>query len=212
MTPHGLCDDCKAGRTDEYLLAARLEGRCCWKGAIGHRDKDCLAALGLAPKPGRLTRDEYYLEMLSLVAGRSTCPRRAVGAVIVDKAGHVLSTGYNGVPSGVPHCVDVPCPGASDPKGDTRRCLAIHAEQNALLQCSRLDLAHTLYVSVICCFTCAKLVCNTPIKRIVAAEDYVETQGKDLLTLTGREVVVVTWNARPHAYKWVGHRLPEIEG
>jgi dCMP deaminase len=112
--------------------------------------------------------------MLDLVASRSTCARRAVGAIITDATGHVLSMGYNGVPRGMPHCVDVPCPGANRPSGiDLDLCEAIHAEQNALLQCHRLDLAHALYCSVMPCYTpCAKLIVNTSILRIVVKEEY----------------------------------------
>src|SRR5258708_3001642 len=104
----------------------------------------------------RLSRDDYFLEMLHLVANRSTCARRAVGTIITDDRGHILATGYNGVPRGFTHCTDSPCLGVNDPKGDTGRCMAIHAEINALLQCSRLDLAHALYVSASPCFACAK--------------------------------------------------------
>jgi dCMP deaminase len=117
--------------------------------------------------------DDYFLKMLDLVASRSTCARRAVAAIITDATGHVLSTGYNGVPAGMPHCTDVPCPGANRPSGiDLDLCEAIHAEQNALLQCYRLDLARVLYCSVVPCYPCAKLIVNTSILRIVVKEDY----------------------------------------
>lgn len=120
----------------------------------------------------RLTHDEYYLSLIPLVARRSTCARRAVGAIITDAKFRVLSTGYNGVPSGYPHCTEQPCPGTLDPPGDTRRCFAVHAEQNAIIQCSRLEDARHLFVSCKPCFTCAKMIANTPIKRVIALEDY----------------------------------------
>jgi len=122
----------------------------------------------------RLSHDEYFLSMLQLVASRSTCIRRAVGAIIVDEKHHVLSTGYNGVPSGFPHCIDKQCAGALDPPGVSFRCLAVHAEVNAVLQCPRIGLAHTLYVSCAPCFSCAKMICNTPLKRIVCLEPYAD--------------------------------------
>ena len=121
------------------------------------------------------SHDAYFTQLLALVASRSTCARRAVGAIIVSERQFVLATGYNGVPSGFLHCTDHPCPGALDPSGDTTRCEAVHAEQNALLQCHRLDLAHTLYTNVMPCFTCAKLIANTPIRRVVCAELYSDT-------------------------------------
>lgn len=133
----------------------------------------------------RLTHDEYYLKMLEIVAARSTCVRRAVGAILVDEKYKVLSTGYNGVPSGFDHCTDVPCLGAQDPPGDSRRCMAIHGEVNVVVQCTRLDLARTLYVSCTPCFTCAKMLCNTPVKRIVSPEEYGESDGLDTLRRAG---------------------------
>lgn len=133
----------------------------------------------------RLTHDQYFLEMLKLVAARSTCARRAVGAIIVDRRHHILSTGYNGVPRGFRHCIDeaddvsrVPaddvCQGKWDPKGDTRRCMAVHAEVNAVIQCTRLDLAWKMYVSASPCFTCAKMIANTGIKHVIALELYAD--------------------------------------
>lgn len=122
----------------------------------------------------RPSRDEYFVQMLDLVASRSTCARRAVGAIIIDEIGHILSTGYNGVPRGFQHCTETPCLGATDKPGDTSRCDATHAEMNALLQCFRLDLAHTIYVSCSPCFTCAKLIANTSIRRVVCCEMYAD--------------------------------------
>ena len=143
----------------------------------------------------RLTLDEYFLKMIVMVSSRSTCERRAVGAIITDSAGHVLAMGYNGVPSGTLHCIDHPCPGARDEIGDTRRCLAVHAEQNALLQCQRLDLAHTMYVSCVPCFTCAKMIANTSIKRVVVETTYPgDNEGKTMLEGKGVSVEVTNVN------------------
>jgi dCMP deaminase len=131
----------------------------------------------------RPTLNEVYLRMLDIFARRSTCTRRQVAAIITDAGGKVLSCGYNGVPKGFVHCNEGgPCLGRNDPKGDTRRCDAVHAEQNALLQCgSRLAEAHTLYCSCTPCFECAKLICNTNIKRVVVTEHYADTRGKEIL-------------------------------
>lgn len=121
--------------------------------------------------------DEYFLKMLELVASRSTCPRRSVGAIITDLKGVVLAMGYNGVPRGIPHCLETPCRGAQDSPGDSSRCYAVHAEQNALLQCSDLGRAYTIYVSCSPCFTCSKLIAQTGIRRVVAKELYVDKEG-----------------------------------
>ena len=152
----------------------------------------------------RQTHEEYFLDMLLKVESRATCPRRSVGAIITDQHHHILATGYNGPPKGFPHCEhtyalmavqvgpgvhDKHCRAAFDPPGDTTRCMAVHAEQNALLQCHRLDLAHTLYVSAVPCFVCARMICNTDIKVIVALEPY-HGQGEELLLAAGIKILV----------------------
>ncbi len=129
----------------------------------------------------RLTHDQYFLEMAELVARRSTCIRRAVGAIIVDREHRVLSTGYNGVPRNLDHCTERACPGAGDPKGDTSRCEAVHAEVNAVLQCNAIRYAHTIYVSCTPCFVCAKMIANTEIKRVVVMEPYADVKGAMIL-------------------------------
>jgi len=128
--------------------------------------------------------------MLKLVAARSTCIRRKVGAIIVDRDGHVLSTGYNGVPSNFDHCIDVPCAGAIDAPGNTSNCMAVHAEQNALLQCSNLSNAHAMYVSCVPCFVCAKMIANTKISYILTIEQYADSRGRDVLSEAGIGVFV----------------------
>lgn len=132
----------------------------------------------------RPSNDEYYLSMLDAIAARSTCPRRQVGAIIVTEDHRILSTGFNGVPRGFPHCTEEhkQCPGANDPKGDTRRCLAVHAELNAVLSCADLSRAHTLYVKCTPCKQCALMICNTPIKRIVCRERYADDSADILRT------------------------------
>jgi dCMP deaminase len=126
--------------------------------------------------------DDYYLNMLPLIASRATCPRRQVAAILVDDSGRLVSIGYNGSPSGMSHCIDTPCAGASDKSGDTTRCIAIHAEMNALSQArSSRRLPHTLYCSTTPCFECAKLLITEGVRRVVAASKYVDRRGVDLL-------------------------------
>jgi len=122
----------------------------------------------------RPSKDVYFLKMAQLVATRSTCARRSVGCVLVDSIGRVLATGYNGRPRGFQHCNEhSPCAGATLPSGtglDT--CEAIHAETNALLQCSNVDRVETCYVTCSPCVSCVKLLLNTSCRRIVFAERY----------------------------------------
>lgn len=121
----------------------------------------------------RPNQDTYFMSMVRLVASRSTCARREVGCVLINDRNHIIATGYNGVPSGFDHCTDNPCPGAKHESGKgLEDCLAIHAEQNALLQCHDVFKIKTAYVTTFPCMTCLKLLMNTSCERIVYLEDY----------------------------------------
>jgi len=121
----------------------------------------------------RPSRDVYFLKMAALVSSRATCQRRAVGCVLVDSHNHVLSTGYNGVPQGIAHCWDVPCAGVNAPSGKSlEKCMATHAEQNALLQCKNTNEIGTVYCTHEPCIHCAKLLMNTGASRVVFANPY----------------------------------------
>lgn len=158
----------------------------------------------------RLSRDEWALKLALLTAQRTTCCRRAVGCVLLNARGHVLSTGYNGVAAGLPHCNEITgqkflyldlntikdhnepvfghaCEGAKAPSGtNLDGCQAIHAEQNALLQCRDMYAIHTAYVTASPCMTCCKLLLNTSCQRIVYVEEYPHSAAKDLWTGAGR--------------------------
>ena len=114
----------------------------------------------------RPTLDQIMLGVAMVLAHRATCVKRQVGCVLVDSKGRILSTGYNGVASGLPHCTDTACPGAySNAGSDT--CQAIHAEINALLQCRDVQAIDTCYTTVLPCNSCMKTLMNTSCKRIV---------------------------------------------
>lgn len=131
----------------------------------------------------RAERDEYFLAMAALVSLRATCRRRRVGCVLVDVHRHVLATGYNGVARGRPHCLDEPCSGADLPSGmGLDQCQAIHAEQNAMLQCRDTQAIDTAYITVSPCVTCVKLLMNTGCKRIVFIENYTQLAARDIWT------------------------------
>ncbi|MFH1285189.1 MAG: cytidine/deoxycytidylate deaminase family protein [Candidatus Micrarchaeota archaeon] len=121
---------------------------------------------------GRPTFDEYFMRMCYLVAERSTCKRHKYGSVIV-RGKRLLATGYNGAPKGLPHCLEIGC--LRDELGiasGTRHeiCRAVHAEQNAILQCALHGISAdgaTLYINEIPCRICAKMIINAGIKRVV---------------------------------------------
>lgn len=121
----------------------------------------------------RPDHDQYFMAIAAVVATRSTCSRRSVGAVLVDSKHRILSTGYNGVAAGRPHCLETPCPGADYKSGSgLEACEAIHAEQNALIQCPDTTRIHTLYCTTAPCIHCTKMLLNTSCERIVFLEEY----------------------------------------
>ena len=120
------------------------------------------------------------------VGSQSTCLRRSVGCVIINKRGHILATGYNGVGAGMPHCNEGhPCQGYDLPPGKDS-CEAVHAEINALLQCANVWEIDTLYVTLSPCVRCTKILLNTACSKIMYAEEHEGETGKALWTKAGR--------------------------
>jgi len=128
----------------------------------------------------RLTRpdiNEYFLKVASVVAERSTCRRHHIGAVAVrDK--HILTTGYNGAPSGLKDCLELGClrDELNIPSGERQEiCRGIHAEQNVIIQAalhgSSLE-GSTIYATHTPCVLCAKMLVNAKIKRFVSFGKY----------------------------------------
>lgn len=117
--------------------------------------------------------------MAQLAATRGTCARRQVGCVLVDMHNHVLATGYNGVCRGSQHCTDHPCPGANAPSGQSLHlCEAIHAEENALIQCRDINAIWTVYSTASPCVLCMRKLVGTGVKRIVFSEEYPHAESK----------------------------------
>lgn len=140
----------------------------------------------------RISSDEYFLQMAEHAALRATCIRRKVGCVLTNDYGHVLATGYNGVASGRPHCIDSPCPGAGYPSGQgLQLCEAIHAEQNALIQCREPMAIHTAYCTASPCMHCLRMLMNTPCDRIVFRQAYPHSEAESQWRALGRAWVHV---------------------
>ncbi|ADD01459.1 dCMP deaminase family protein [Thermoanaerobacter sp. CM-CNRG TB177] len=121
--------------------------------------------------------DEYFMQIVDVVKTRSTCLRRQVGAIlVVDK--HIISTGYNGPPTGLAHCEETGClrDQLGIPSGERPElCRGVHAEQNAIIQAALHGVSTkgaTLYVNASPCVMCAKMLINAGVKRIVYEEEY----------------------------------------
>lgn len=145
----------------------------------------------MRPRP---TWDEYFLEMAHVVARRSTCLRRSVGAVLVrDK--RILATGYNGAPSNLSHCEDVGClrDEMGIPPGErTELCRGLHAEQNAIIQGALHGVSlqgSVLYCTTQPCVTCAKMLINAGVGRVVYEGDYPDRLALEMLEQAGVELV-----------------------
>jgi len=145
--------------------------------------------------------DEYYLGLAMQVASRATCIRRQVGCVLVNSRGHILSTGFNGPPSGIPHCIDKPCAGAGCPSGEgLEECMAVHAEANALLQCKDVYEIQSCYVTVSPCIHCIKLLMNTSCENIIFREEYANVlKTKDLWVTERASYHMRNWTFLPPA-------------
>ena len=120
---------------------------------------------------------EYFMSITKMVAKRSTCLRREVGAILV-KDKRILATGYNGAPSGLKHCEEVGClrKDSSIPSGTRHElCRGLHAEQNAIIQAayhgSRIQGA-TLYCTNKPCVICSKMIINAGIEKVYFEEGY----------------------------------------
>ncbi|WP_324825508.1 cytidine/deoxycytidylate deaminase family protein [Sinanaerobacter sp. ZZT-01] len=141
--------------------------------------------------------DEYFMEMAMVTAKRSTCLRRQVGAVIV-KDKHIIATGYNGAPRGIAHCEE---------RGGCLRqklnissgerhelCMALHAEQNAIIQAATLGQSiegAAIYVTHQPCVICAKMLINAGMTRIVVREGYPDNLAVEMLKEAGLSIIML---------------------
>ena len=132
----------------------------------------------------RIGRDDMLMEMARLLAKRSTCTRRQVGALAAIE-GRVLATGYNGAPSGQTHCIDRGyCITGED--GSCRD--SVHAEANLVAFAAKHGIAlrgATVYTTCAPCIDCAKLLINAGISRVVYGELYRDSKGLELLESAG---------------------------
>lgn len=137
--------------------------------------------------------DDYFIQITGLVAKRSTCLRRKVGAILV-KEKRILCTGYNGPPRGAPHCSEVGClrEKLSVPSGERQEiCRGLHAEQNAIIQAALHGVSirgSILYCTHQPCITCSKMIVNAGIRKIIFQGDYPDKLAQEVLSQAGIEL------------------------
>jgi dCMP deaminase len=141
-------------------------------------------------KPDRPPWDQYFMRIAELVAQRATCIRRQVGAVLVrDK--RIITTGYNGVPTGISHCLDVGCLREKQniPSGERHElCRGLHAEQNAIIQAAVHGVSlegATLYCTNQPCAICSKMLINVRLEKILYRSGYADELAIEMLSEAG---------------------------
>ncbi|MCR6545434.1 dCMP deaminase family protein [Dehalobacterium formicoaceticum] len=143
----------------------------------------------------RKSWEQYFMEIAHLVASRSTCLRRAVGAVAVSGDNRILGTGYNGALPGAPHCDEVGCirNELKIPSGQRQEiCRAQHAEANVCNFAARHGVAldgATVYVTTQPCTTCIKAMATSGVKRVIFEGDYPDPFARQLAQEVGLELI-----------------------
>ena len=144
--------------------------------------------------PKRPSWDTYIMDITCLVAKRSTCTRRGVGAILV-KNKQILASGYNGAPTRVAHCSETGClrEQLKVPSGERHElCRGIHAEQNAIIQAASHGVSikgAILYCTNLPCFICAKMIINAGITQIIYLSGYADTMSEEMLAEAGVDVI-----------------------
>jgi len=149
-------------------------------------------------KDNRPSWDEYFIKLADMIGSRGTCDRGFAGALLV-KDKRILATGYAGSPIGLPHCSEVghEMHTVTNEDGTTsRHCIrTAHAELNAIANAARVGIAtneSTLYCKFLPCYTCAKIIINAGIKRVVSLRDYhASKQSKVIFKKAGIKLLVL---------------------
>ena len=137
-----------------------------------------------------------FLRMAKVLSEQATCARRNVGCILVDEHNYIVGSGYNGPAHGLIHCIDFPCAGSCHDSGQALdRCEAIHAEQNALMQCVDIHKIAITYVTASPCMHCMKMLLNTSCELIVFEQVYNDgalklwlDSGRDFINLGDQDV------------------------
>ncbi len=147
----------------------------------------------------RPTWDEYFIKIVDLIGSRGSCDRGRAGCVITRDR-RIISTGYVGSPVGLAHCDEAghEMHTVTHADGETsRHCIrTTHAEQNAICEAARMGISidnGTLYCKMTPCYTCAKMIINSGIKRVVCAQDYhASERSKEIFIEAGIELTLLS--------------------
>ena len=154
--------------------------------------------------------DTYFIAIAMMAATRSTCLRRQVGAVIT-RGRQIVSTGYNGAPSGTAHCLERGClrEVLGVPSGERQEmCRGSHAESNAIAQAARMGIATdgaTVYCTHEPCSLCTKVILNAGIVRVVYMQEYPDKLAVDLREESGVTFEHFSIDKADDAAKWMWH-------
>jgi len=138
----------------------------------------------------RLPWPDYFMRIAHLVAERSTCLRRRVGAIAV-KDNRILATGYNGAPAGLAHCLDIGClrEKMGIPSGERHElCRGLHAEQNVIIQAAVHGIplkGAEIFCTTQPCLICTKMLINSSITAIYFAAGYPDALAREMLEEAG---------------------------
>ena len=130
--------------------------------------------------------DSYFMKIAEDVSTRSTCLRRQVGAVIV-KDKRILTTGYNGAPTGISHCTEQNCLRIINnvPSGERHElCRGLHAEQNAIIQAAYYGVSVKgayIYVTHQPCSICTKMLINSGIESFIFRTAYNDSLAQEMV-------------------------------
>ncbi len=134
--------------------------------------------------------DTYFMGIADLVASRSTCIRRKVGAILV-KDKRILTSGYNGAPTKVTHCIETGClrDRLNVPSGEKHElCRGVHAEQNAIIQAANHGITvkgSILYCTNQPCSICAKMIINAGIEKVCFKDGYNDPLAEEMFDQAG---------------------------
>jgi dCMP deaminase len=141
----------------------------------------------------RITWDDYFMSLAKTSTTRSACLSRKVGAILV-RDHRIIAIGYNGTPCGIPECQK--CERLESGK-ELQDCRAIHAEENAILQCALYGsstIGADLYSTLQPCFHCAKLIIQARIKAVYCLESYPDSRGIE--SLKEANIPVTQWREK----------------